>query len=230
MKKVATVTSNYFLWKGYFDMIAAVDEFILYDDVQFTKNDWRNRNLIKTPSGLTWLSVPVGKNIGRLIREVEIKDTSWQVKHWSSIYHAYKRAPHFDEIASGLESLYLEQEYSNLSRLNRTLIEFLCARLNIRTKISDSLDYESSTGKTERLISLCEQAGGSEYFSGPSAKNYLDVDAFARAGISLKWIEYSGYPKYPQLWGNFEPAVSVIDLLFNTGSGAAKYMKHVSHA
>jgi len=208
-------------------MIAAVDEFIIYDDVQFTKNDWRNRNQIKTQVGVQWLSVPVGQDINRLIRDVEIKDSRWQVKHWASISHAYKRAPYFDEIASELQPLYLEREYLNLSVLNRTLIEFVCGQLGIRTKISNSWDYEFVAGQTDRLVSLCEQAGADEYISGPSARYYLDEELFVKAGIKVTWFEYADYQKYPQLWGDFEHAVSVIDLLFNTGSNAADYMKYV---
>ncbi len=227
VKKVAIVQSNYIPWKGYFDMIAAVDEFILYDDVQFTKNDWRNRNQIKTKNGIQWLSVPVGQNINRLLKDVEIIDRRWQDKHWASIYHAYKRAPYFDEIESVLRPLYLEREYSRLSELNRTLIEFVCAQLGLSTKISNSCDYELAIGQTGRLVSLCEQAGASQYISGPSARNYLDEGLFINAGIQVKWFEYGVYPEYSQLWGEFEHAVSVIDLLFNTGSTAANYMKHV---
>jgi hypothetical protein len=225
VKKVAILQSNYIPWKGYFDIIAAVDEFIIYDDVQFTKNDWRNRNQIKTPQGTQWLTVPVGQDISRTIRDVEIKNNRWQVKHWASISHAYKRAPHFEEIASALQPLYLEREYSSLSELNRVLIEFVCRQLGIRTRISNSWDYEFVTGQTGRLVSLCNQVGASNYISGPSARSYLDETLFAKAGIKLEWFKYQGYPEYPQLWGDFEHAVSVIDLLFNTGSNAAKYMK-----
>lgn len=211
-------------------MIAAVDEFILYDDVQFTKNDWRNRNKIKTQNGVQWLSVPVGQDIKRLICEVELKDRSWQARHWVSILHAYKRAPYFAEIASGLQPLYLEREYSHLSELNRTLIEFMNGQLGIFTKISNTLDYNYVAGQTERLVSLCEQAGAGEYVTGPAAKNYLDLKQFEQAGIKVTWFDYDGYPLYPQMWGGFEHAVSVIDLLFNTGSSAGKFMKYVGES
>ncbi len=227
MKKVAILQSNYIPWKGYFDIIASVDEFILYDDVQFTKNDWRNRNQIKTQNGLQWLSVPVGQDINRLIRDVEIKDHSWQVKHWATISHAYKRAPYFDEIASVLQPLYLEQNYTNLSVLNRTFIEFVCERLGICTKISNSWDYEFAAGQTDRLVSICEQVGAEEYISGSSAQNYLNQDLFTKAGIKVTWVDYAGYREYKQLWGGFEHAVSVIDLLFNMNTNAADYMKYV---
>ncbi len=227
IKKVAILQSNYIPWKGYFDMIAAVDEFIIYDDVQFTKNDWRNRNKIKTQNGMHWLSVPVGQDINRLIRDVEIKDSGWQAKHWASICHAYKRSHYFDEIASYLRPLYLKNKYTNLSELNRELIEFVCMQLGIHTKISNSWDYEFCTGQTDRLVSLCEQAGASEYVSGPAARSYLDETLFADAGVAVEWFKYEGYSEYSQLWGGFEHAVSIIDLLFNTGPNAGEYMNHV---
>jgi hypothetical protein len=227
MKKVAILQSNYIPWKGYFDLIAAVDEFIIYDNVQFTKNDWRNRNKIKTQKGVEWLSVPVGQDISRLIQDVEIKDNRWQSKHWESIQHAYKRAPYFDQFASKLKPLYLERDYLKLSELNRIMINFVCAELGIQTRISNSWDYEFIPGKSDRLVSICEQAGASEYISGPSAKNYLDEKLFTKASIKVTWFGYEDYPEYSQLWGEFNHAVSVIDLLFNMGSNSSKYMKHV---
>jgi hypothetical protein len=227
MKKIAILQSNYIPWKGYFDMIAAVDEFILYDDVQFTKNDWRNRNKIKTQNGVQWLSIPVGQNISRLIREVELKDTRWQAKHWSTICQNYKRSSHFDDVAEKLEPLYLQHEYTHLSILNRTLIEFVCGQLGIKTKISNSWDYEVFGGQTERLVNMCRKAGASEYISGPSAKSYLHESAFTDCNIKVTWFDYSGYPNYPQLWGTFEHGVSIIDLLFNCGGDAPGYMKYV---
>jgi len=228
MKKIAILQSNYIPWKGYFDMIAAVDEFILYDDVQFTKNDWRNRNKIKTQNGVQWLSVPVGQDINRLIREVELKDEHWQSKHWSTICHSYKRAPYFKEVATKLEPLYLERKYTHLSQLNRGLIEFVCDLLGIKTIISNSWDYALVDGQTERLVDLCKQAGGEEYISGPSARNYLNEALFEDRGIKLAWFDYNGYPEYPQLWGDFTHGVSILDLLFNCGKDAPHYMKYVS--
>jgi len=226
-KKVAILQSNYIPWKGYFDMIAAVDEFILFDDVQFTKNDWRNRNKIKTPNGVQWLSIPVGQNINRLVREVKLEDNRWQAKHWATLCHSYKRAPYFEMIGTALEPFYLKLEYSYLSQLNRTLIEFVCGQLGIKTKISNSWDYTLVGGQTERLVNLCEQAGGSEYISGPSAKNYIDDSLFEKHGLKMTWFDYEGYPEYPQLWGPFEHAVSILDLLFNCGENSSRYMKYV---
>jgi hypothetical protein len=228
IRKAAIVQSNYIPWKGFFDMIAAVDEFVLYDDVQFTKNDWRNRNQIKTPQGVQWLTVPVGQNINRRIRDVILADAHWQAKHWKTIESNYRRAPHFGSVAEKLEPLYIQQQHIRLSSLNRALIEVVCEFLGITTKISNSWDYTLAEGKTQRLVDLCNQIGATEYISGPSARNYIDEEAFARQGIKLTWFDYSGYPEYSQLWGGFVHAVSIIDLLFNCGEEAPKYMRYVA--
>jgi WbqC-like protein family len=226
MKKVAIVQSNYIPWKGYFDLIAAVDEFILYDDMQYTKNDWRNRNKIKTPLGSQWLTVPVGPTISRRIRDVAL-DGRWQTIHWKTLQANYRRAPNYLEIAAWLEPMYSNRQYRHLSDLNRCLIESVCAYLGIKTLITNSWDYDLSCGTSERVAALCAQAGGTEYLSGPAAKNYLDKRPFSDHGIELTWFDYSAYPEYPQLWGKFEHGVSVLDLLFNCGKNAHFYMKHV---
>jgi hypothetical protein len=228
-KKIAIVQSNYIPWKGYFDMIAAVDEFILYDDMQYTRRDWRNRNQIKTPQGVQWMTVPVkvkGK-YHQTIRETEIDGADWAKLHWKSLCQHYRRAKHFDEIAKELEPLYLQNEYSHLSQLNRTLIEWVCMKLGIRTVIRNSWDYQLMDGKTERLVNLCVQAGGNEYISGPAARGYIEEDVFIESGIRLTWFDYDGYPEYPQLWGGFIHGVTILDLLFNCGSEAPRYMRYV---
>lgn len=229
MKKVAIVQSNYIPWKGYFDMIAAVDEFILYDDMQYTRRDWRNRNRIKTPNGLQWLTVPVrvkGK-YHQKIKETEIDGSDWAEAHWKSLTLNYRKAPHFHEVATRLEDVYLSESYTHLSQLNRRLIEAVCGFLDIITVIRNSWDYTLVDGKTARLADLCAQVGGTEYFSGPAAKDYIDEGVFADRGIGLTWFDYSGYPEYPQLWGAFVHEVTILDLLFNCGKDAKRYMRHV---
>ncbi len=229
MKKVAIVQSNYIPWKGYFDMIAAVDEFILYDDMQYTRRDWRNRNQIKTPIGAQWLTVPVqakGK-YHQKIRDTLIDGSDWAVTHWRAFEQNYRRAPHFDEIAAWLEPLYVSARYTHLSQLNRALIEASCAYLGIKTAITNSWDYSLLDGKTERLADLCKQAGGAEYISGPAAKGYIEDHIFAVKGIKLTWFDYSGYPEYRQLWGEFIHGVTILDLLFNCGKEAPQHMRHV---
>jgi hypothetical protein len=229
MKKVAILQSNYIPWKGYFDLIASVDEFILFDDMQYTRRDWRNRNQIKTPQGLQWLTVPVqvkGK-YHQKIRETELDGADWALDHWKSLTQNYRRAPHFEAIADWLQPLYLGHQESHLSQLNRRLIEAICGYLGIKTTLRNSWDYELVEGKTERLASLCKQAQGQEYVSGPSAKDYIDEQVFEDMGIGLTWFEYAGYAEYPQLWGPFTHHVTILDLLFNCGRDAHRYMRFV---
>ncbi|WP_211451720.1 WbqC family protein [Collimonas antrihumi] len=228
-KKIAIVQSNYIPWKGYFDMIAAVDEFILYDDMQYTRRDWRNRNQIKTPQGQQWVTVPVkvkGKYL-QTIRETEIDGADWADAHWKAVAQNYRRAPHFEEVAALFEPLYRGRQYTHLSALNRALIEAVCAYLGITTKISNSWDYVLIEGKTERLADLCAQAMGSEYISGPAARDYIEEHLFVERGIKLGWFDYAGYPEYPQLWGDFTHGVTILDLLFNCGKDASRYMRNV---
>jgi len=228
-KKVAILQSNYIPWKGYFDMIAYVDEFILYDDMQYTRRDWRNRNQIKTPNGLQWMTVPVkvkGK-YHQKIRDTEIDDSTWAPAHWQLLVQNYRRAPYFKDVAFWLEPLYLSESYTHISQLNRRFIEAVCNYLNIKTDIIDSWDYVQVDGKAERLADLCPQAGGSEYVSGPAAKNYIDENIFKIRDIKLTWFDYTGYPEYPQLWAEFTHEVTILDLLFNCGEDAPNYMRYV---
>lgn len=228
MKKIAIVQSNYIPWKGYFDLIASVDEFILYDDMQFTRRDWRNRNKIKTPQGTQWITVPV-KVKGRYyqrIKDTEIDGTDWAEKHWTTISNNYRRSPHFEQVADWIEPLY-RREHTNLSALNRTFIETICKAMQITTKISCSSDYQLVDGKTERLAHLCRDAGGTDYVSGPAAKTYCDEQVFRDLGLGLHWFDYSDYPEYAQQWSTFTHEVTVLDLLFNCGEEFRSYMKYV---
>lgn len=229
MKRVAIVQSNYIPWKGYFDLIAAVDEFVLYDDMQYTRRDWRNRNQIKTPQGLQWLTVPVrvkGRYL-QTIRETEIDDPQFAPRHWRAIEQNYARAPHFAAQAKQFAPLFLDGQFPFLSQWNRALIEAVCGQLGIRTRIRSSSEFALAPGKTERLVDLCEQLGAQEYISGPAARDYIEPDLFERKGVALRWFDYAGYPEYPQLWGAFEHGVTVLDLLFNCGPDAARYMRYV---
>lgn len=229
MKKVAILQSNYIPWKGYFDLIAAVDEFIIYDDMQYTRRDWRNRNKIKTPQGLVWCTVPVKvkSKYFQTISETELDGMGWAKQHWRSFEQHYKKAPHFLEIAEWLSPLYNNKSYNSISELNCTLIKEICCYLGIKTKITNSSEYILLEGKTERLADLCKQANGEEYISGPAAKDYIEPDIFEQYGIKLSWFNYDGYQPYPQLWGEFEHYVSILDLLFNCGQDSPKYMRYV---
>ena len=211
-------------------MIAAVDEFILYDEVQYTRRDWRNRNRIKTPFGTQWLTVPVKtkeKYLGRIC-DIQIDGTGWARAHWRTLEVNYRRAPFFDEIARWLKPIYLEESFTHLSHLNRRLIRLICDFLKIQTKISNSAYYhKGEDGQSRRLAEICVRANADEYISGPAARKYISEDAFSNLGINLTWFNYDGYPEYPQLWGEFEHRLSVLDLLFNCGADSKYFVRKI---
>jgi len=196
--------------------------------MQFTKRDWRNRNKIKTPNGVQWLTAPVQTkgSFKQKISETRIDGNKWQKDHWNSLTKNYSRARFFEEISNWLKPLYLEREYSFLSDLNRTFMDAICSYLNIKTKISSSSDYELAGDKSERLANLCKQASATEYISGPAAKDYVDAVVFDLLGVKLTWFNYGNYESYTQLWGSFCHNVSILDLLFNCGQDANRYLKH----
>lgn len=227
MRKIAILQSNYIPWKGYFDMINSVDEFVLYDDVQFTKRDWRNRNIIKTSQGLKWLSIPcqTKNNQLQLINETVISDKKWAKKHLTTLKLNYSKSPYFRIYEPLLDELYLGKEYDKISDVNYTFITAINKVLGIETKISRSEDYCSHGVKSDRLLDICKKANATTYLSGPAAKCYLDESLFNAENISVEWMDYSGYNEYQQLYGDFEHGVTILDLLFNEGPNAHKYMK-----
>jgi len=226
-KIVAIVQSNYIPWKGYFDLVNSVDEFILYDVVQYTRRDWRNRNVIKTRHGLQWLTIPVhvkGRYLQR-IDETRISDPTWPRLHLEAIRHAYRRAPFFETYEPWLQETYGAGETDLLSEVNERFLRAVCRLLGIATVISRASDYARLPGRHEQLLALCQASGARRYLSGPTARGYLEEARFEAAGIRVEWMDYAGYPEYPQLFPPFEHRVSVIDLLLNTGPAAPRYMK-----
>jgi hypothetical protein len=227
-KRVAIVQSSYIPWKGYFDLIRASDEFILLDDVQFTKRDWRSRNRIKTQHGPAWLTIPVRtKGLYRqLIQDTYVSDPRWGEAHWATLRASYARAPFFRTYEDELAALYAPREGDErLSDVNFRFITTMCALLGITTPIKWSTDYDAPTGRNERVIELCRKAGATDYLSGPSARGYLDEAQFNASGIQVQFADYGGYRDYPQPWPPFEHHVSVLDLLFSVGSDAHQYLK-----
>lgn len=226
MKKVAILQSNYIPWKGYFDLINQVDEFIFYDEVQYTKNDWRNRNKIKSPNGLHWLTIPVRQHsLQQRIDETEISDPRWANKHYQTIKQFYAKAPCFADYKDFFEDLYLNCGLKNLSEINFQFISSIVKLLNINTKLSWSHEHGLIEGKTERLIDLVLKVGGSEYISGPAAKSYLIPAFFEEANIKLTWMDYGGYREYNQMHPPFEHNVSIVDLILNEGQNAHRFLK-----
>lgn len=225
MKKIVILQSNYIPWKGYFDLIHDADTFIFHDDLQYTKNDWRNRNKIITSNGPSWLTIPTGTNTNRLICEVTLNDSSWQKSHWAAIRQSYLRAPFFDTYKKIFEEFYLGHTWENLSVLNQHMIKLIAKDiLRLRTRFEDSRSYGLTTAKLERVLELVSKAGATQYISGPAAKDYIEEAEFERIGVDLVWKNYSNYPEYPQGAGPFEHGVSIIDLLFNVGPAAEEYI------
>jgi hypothetical protein len=229
MKCAAILQSSYIPWKGYFDLINMADEFILYDSVQYTRGDWRNRNKIKTPNGAMWLTIPIRVKGRRhqKIQEAEVANRGWPYKHWRAICLNYSRAPYFEEFAPTLCDLYRRcSDETHLSTINYLFIQAIVDVLGIKTHITWSTDYELVGGRTECLANLCSQAGATEYLSGPAAKNYLYEALFEAAGCQVRWMDYGGYPEYRQLYcPPFIHEVTIIDLIMNEGpNGAKKYM------
>ena len=224
-KTVVVVQSNYIPWKGYFDLIHDADVFVFYDDVQFTRQDWRTRNRIKTANGTHWLTIPVGADLKRLICEVPLPKPGWERRHWASISQAYARAPYFKQYRPLVESLYMEHGCSSLSAFNQHVTRTIAVEaLGIDVEFRDSREFGASGSKLERLLDLLKRVGASTYISGPTAKDYVDPRAFEDAGIALQFKSYDGYPEYPQVHPPFEHAVSVLDLLFNVGSDAPYFV------
>lgn len=225
--KVVVLQSSYLPWKGFFDLLHDADLFVFYDDVQFSKGSWRNRNRIKTPRGLEWLSIPVGPRESRLICEVPLpEDPGWAARHWRAIQTHYGEAPHFDVCRPLLEEAYREAPgFATLSRLNRHLIERIAIDLlGLSTAFADSRDFQLAGRKQERLLDLLRQVGAGTYISGPSARSYIEPERFAAAGIELVWKDYSGYPEHPQFHPPFRHEVSIVDLLCHAGPAAPWYV------
>ena len=225
-KKIAILQSNYIPWKGYFDLINSVDEFVLYDDVQYTKNDWRNRNMVKTNHGVKWLTIPVRQNkLGQLIRDTKICDKRWARKHWASVSQVCPKTRCFNEYKEVFEQIYLTATQEYLSEINFMFIKAINELLGINTKIRWSSEFDLADGQTERLIEICKQCNATEYLSGPAAKQYFDIELAKKENIKVTWVEYGGYKEYQQLFPPFEHKVSVLDLIFNEGQNAPRYMK-----
>ncbi len=227
MNKVAILQSNYIPWKGYFDIINRVDEFIFYDTEQYTRRDWRNRNKIKTSNGLIWLTIPVqvkGK-FYQAINETTVSDNTWRKKHWNTITANYSKAKHFGVYKNVFQDLYLDSEEESISQINYSFIKKINEILGIKTKLSWSSSFHPKGEKSEKLLDICKKTEAAEYLSGPAAKDYLDTSLFLKNNIKVSWMDYSNYPEYNQLFPPFEHGVSIIDLIFNEGPNAYKFLK-----
>lgn len=221
--------SNYIPWKGYFDSIAIADAYVIYDDMQYTKRDWRNRNLIKTPVGLKWLTIPVevkGKYFQK-INETKISDKNWNIDHLNILKENYKNAKSYKMVLEWVENLYINCGFEFLTDVNQYFIENINAFLGIDINIIKSDKFQLAEDKTERLINICKELNGTDYYSGAAAKNYMNEELFEKEKIALHYLDYSNYPEYEQINGGFEHGVSILDLIFSEGLNAKNFLKYL---
>ena len=220
MKRLGCIQPSYIPWRGYFHIIQRSNVFVFHDDIRYTKEDWRNRNRIKTASGLRWLTIPVQRATtkGNIV-DVLIDNTQpWGRKHWAVIEQAYHAAPYFDQYCAFFKDV-LTQDWEKLSELDIYLTEKICEFLGFETEFHRSSEFGINGVKTDRLVQLCEKLEITHYLSGPAAQAYIEPEKLKAVGVSLEYQLYD-YPDYPQLYEGFEPNVSIIDLLFNCGPTA----------
>ena len=224
--QICIIQSCYIPWKGFIDLIRQCDEYVIFDSVQYARRHWHNRNRIVTAHGVQWLTIPVVSK-GRFdqsIAEVEVSEP-WAEQHWRSIALAYKRAPYFSELSPMVENWFKEAgQLPLLTEINELFLRGICAHMGIKTKITRDTEYPANGRQTERLLGITRAAGADHYLSGPSAKDYLDESMFEAAGTKVTWMNYANYPEYKQLHGGFDPAVTILDLMFNTGPDALRYL------
>jgi hypothetical protein len=225
MRTIGIIQPNYIPWRGYFDFVHEVDVFVHLDDVQYTPRDWRSRNKIKQPDGSTrWLTVPVTGGRNQLIKDVRIDNTQkWARKHLQALRHSYGKAPYFKDYVGEIEDLYAA-DYEYLVDLNYAFTERIAAWLDISTRFAFSSDLEVQGTKDDRLIALVQKLDGDCYLSGPAARDYMQPQLWRDADIEVSFKSYEGYPEYDQISEPFEPAVSVLDLLFSVGPQAPNYI------
>ena len=220
-KTIGILQPGYLPWLGFFEQLACVDLFVIYDDVQFEKGSWRNRNRIKTPQGMQWLTVPVltkGKEFPS-IRNVRINNReNWRSRHVKALRQNYGKAPYFQAYAPGLFTI-LGQDRDMLLDLNLALIQWLGRQLGIDTEMVLSSDLDVPGVRTERLIQIIRHLGGNSFYEGAAGKNYIQTEIFLKNSIQVVFQEYR-HPVYPQLYGEFISHLSVVDLLFNCGAGS----------
>lgn len=220
---VAVLQPGYLPWLGFFEQMSRVDVFVMYDDVQFDKNGWRNRNRIKGPDGPHWLSVPVHGSTESKILDVSIdRKQKWAKKHIGSIEQFYKKAPFRDEYLPKLKEI-LNSDWEKLVDLDMALIETLKNWFEIETPLVRSSQLGIGGDRNERLLNICKQYGASRYYSGKAAECYLDGALFQDNGIEVVFQEFQ-HPDYPQQHGEFFPYLSAIDLLLNCGPDSKRYL------
>lgn len=221
---VAIHQPNFLPWMGYFYKMAKCDVFVLLDNVQYAKNGFINRNKIKTPQGENWLTVPVTVKFGDLINEVKINNrVDWRKKHLRTLEMNYKKTEFFGDIFSRFKEIYHLYDWLKLSEFNVELIKFVASYLGLNKKIIKASDSDAGGKSTELLVEIVKKAAGSIYLSGFGGEKYQEEKLFEKAGIILEYYSFR-HPLYRQLWKDFIPNLSIIDLLFNYGKKSTEVM------
>ena len=226
MTTVGIIQPNFIPWRGYFDFINDVDIFVILDDVQYTKQDWRNRNRIRTQSGKSdWLTVPINSvSLKQLIRDVQLSETTnWRESHLFKLRQNYASAPYFNEIFD-LISVEYAKDTNRLLDLDIGLINSIMRYLGITTKLRLASDIPSGGVRDEKLIDMVSYLGGTRYLSGPAAKSYIQPDMWQDNGIELAFKSYPDYPPYDQIAAPYDPFVSIIDLMFMKGPKTPEFI------
>jgi len=206
-------------WLGYLDKIDQADLFIMLDTVQFKKNEWQNRNRIRTATGWQWLTVPVLQHFGQRIDEVLINPTvAWKAQHLRALDMHYARAPYRHRYLVQLRELY-SAPWNKLSDLNKATVQWLLDAYGITTPIHSAADYAARDEPTDRLIDLCRAVGAAQYLAGAGAEHYMDKPRFESSGVWLE-IQTFQHPIYRQAYEPFEPNLSALDLLLMRGDEA----------
>lgn len=224
INRIAVLQPSYLPWIGYFEQIDYVNHFVFYDDVQYTTRDWRNRNKIIASKSTMWLSVPVRGGQNQKLCDVVIDNTQrWRQKHLSALKHNYQKAPYFEEVYPLLESV-LDRRYDKLCDLNADIIRLFMKYLNIQTHLYFSSQLGIEGDKNSRLVNLSSYFNACEYYTGASAKNYLEIELFQEKNIDVKFQNYQ-IVDYPQFLKTFDPYVSIVDLLFMCGTESLKIIR-----
>jgi len=207
---------NYMPWPGFFHKWLLADTFVILDTVQYHKNEWQNRNRIKTAQGEQWITVPVTYRYPQHIRDVGIASNNWAKKQVTSIEQAYAKAPYFEQVWPSIKATLLNNHQS-LTQLNVELIQALGTQMGCTSPLVLASDLPNAAEEpTQRLIDICQHLHGSAYLSGAEGRNYLQQDAFKAAKMDVYYQDVTP-PTYPQLHGSFIPYLSSLDVLFNIG-------------
>ncbi len=224
--RAVILQSNYIPWKGYFHLLSLADKFVVYDSVQYTTNDWRNRNRLIGPAGPIWLTVPIktAGRFGQRIYDATVLDAKWARKHWLTSEQCLRDRPYFSNFADAWHDQFLRcAEFVKLAEINVAWLKLLLSQMDVQTQlILDTSISISATDPTDRIVEICDHLECDRYLTGPAGLTYLNIDTFSKRRIKLEVIDYSAYPEYPQSRTDFTHAVSILDFLSNVEIGQVR--------